>query len=513
MGMPGEGPRGRFTPTLPFLVLACSLGGLILRLESLSTRVLWYDEVYSLWIASEPLLSIVKASATSDPHPPGYYLLLAAWRGLAGPEPEAARALSLLAWVICMLVVWRTFSRWFGQPVASWTVSLLSLHAFQIVASTEARMYMPLQLAVVSATYLLWRAVQTSSLWNWAAYGVSAAIAAYLSYYSIFLFLAHAVWIAASLHPRWWGGPAVAVLAALAAYSPWLPFLPSSVTANPVPWRPPLTLPSAAGLLMTQLYGGHWLGSAGYYGGKALGLWETALGLAPLCLLVFGFRRLWRSNRHATLLVACCWIVPLGAASALSLVLGKAMAYAYHLTYLQPFAAVLVCAAAVDCLDAAAPAARRLLHLLAGVVLLGYAAHGADAAWRDVTYQPFRYDLAASYLRALHREGDLVVYLGQGLRRVMHFYFDPAGPEEQLGFALSGWHEDSHQAQEEFQSKLGELFKGAPRRVWVVASPPLPPWVPQLVLESAREARVIPGPTARFGAVTVALFIVPPSAP
>ncbi len=510
MGVPAEGPRG-VTATLTLLVLACSLGGLLLRVESLFTRVLWYDEVYSLWIAAQPPRSIVEASATSDPHPPGYYLLLAAWRGLAGPGAEAARALSLLAWVICMVVVWRTFSRWFGQPVAAWTLSLLSLHAFQIVASTEARMYMPLQLAAVTSTYLLWRAVQAPSYCNWAAYGLSAAIAAYLSYYSIFLFLAHAVWVVASLPSSQWRGPAVSVVAALVAYSPWILFLPGSVTSNPVPWRPPLTSSDLAALLMTQLYGGHWAGSAGYYGGKALGVWETALGLAPLCLLVFGFHRLWRSNRHATLLVACCWIVPLGAASVLSLVLGKATTYAYHLTYLQPFAAVLVCAAAADCLDTAAPAAKRLLHLLAGVVLLGYAAHGADAAWRDVTYQPFRYDRAANYLRALHREGDLVVYLGQGLRRVMHFYFDPAGPEEQLGFALSGWYEDSHQAQEEFRSKLGELLRAAPRRVWVVASPPLPPWVPQLVLQSAREARLIPGPAARFGALTVALFIVAPS--
>jgi mannosyltransferase len=92
--------------------------GLILRLDSLHVRAAWYDEVYSLWVASQPAVQILRESATSDPHPPLYYLLLHGWAELAGTRLQAARALSLFLWLAAMLLLWRATSAWFGREAA-----------------------------------------------------------------------------------------------------------------------------------------------------------------------------------------------------------------------------------------------------------------------------------------------------------------------------------------------------------------------------------------------------------
>lgn len=495
-----------------FVVLACLAVGVLLRVESTTGRVLCYDEVYSLWVSAQPPEVILRESATTDPHPPGYYLLLAGWRRLVGPSAEAARSLALVAWLASLLLVWRVASSWFGWPVASWAVCLLSLNAFQVVASTEARMYMLLQLFAVGSTWLLWRAATTPTARNWAAYGFCAAAMAYLSYYSALLLAAQAVWAIQGLPRELRGRLGIACLSGVAAYSPWLPFLWGSVTANPVPWRPPLGALDLAALLATQVYGGHWMGSAGYYGGKVLSTYETALGLLPVVLLIPGFRILSKVNPKAAGLVGWSWAAPLGIAAGLSLALGKTVTYAYHLTYIQPLAAIMAGAAAAGVWDAAAPFGRRVGPLVSSALLLAYAAHGADAAWRDVSYQPFRYDLAARYLRTLYQQGDLVVYFGQGLRRVMHVYFDPPGPEEQVAFGLRAWvHLEA--AEVEARRELKKLFSGPHRRIWVVAGPPQPAWVAEITLNVAKHARLVPGPVARFGAVIVAVFVRPRERP
>jgi uncharacterized membrane protein len=119
--------------------------GLVVRVESLQSRAAWYDEVYSLWVASKPAAQILRESATSDPHPPLYYLPLHSWGRGAGNSLQAARALSLLLWLGAMLVLWRAAHRWFGPGAAVGATALLSIHAFQVIASAEARMYAALQ--------------------------------------------------------------------------------------------------------------------------------------------------------------------------------------------------------------------------------------------------------------------------------------------------------------------------------------------------------------------------------
>ena len=479
--------------------------GLILRLDSLHERAAWYDEVYSLWMASQPAVQILRESATSDPHPPLYYLLLHGWAELVGTTLQAARALSLFLWLVAMLLLWRATSAWFGREAAVGATALLSVHVFQVIASTEARMYGALQLAALLSTWLLWKALEDPErIRRWAAYGVSAAVMAYLSYYSVFLLLAHAFFVVAYLRGRVWG-PALAAPAAFAlAYLPWLPFLAGSLASNTVPWRPPPDFGYVATLVMTQVYGGHFLGTAGYYGGKVPEAWEALLGLLPLAAVFAGLFALGKNRPQAVHLVAWCWLAPLGAAVAASFVLGKVAAYSYHLTYLQPFAAVLAAGAVLPLWRAELSAGRRLLAFGAATVLLGYAAAGADAAWRDWRYQPFRPDLVARYLMRLSREGDTVVYMPQGVRRAVELYYVPRARAAEIRFDLAAW---AGKGTRSGVPAVQEALESAKERVWVVVGYPLPRGAVEEVAKAARELGYVLGPVAELGGLRVGLLV------
>lgn len=477
------------------------LVGLLLRAESLASRAIWYDEAYSIWVASQSPVRIVQESAVNDPHPPGYYLLLRVWSGLLGGGLMTARALSLVFWILSAVLTYRLASEWFGPHTAAGAVCLLSLNAFQVIASTEARMYMPLQALGLLATWLLWRATRPDApSRRWLAYGLSVSALAYVSYYSVFLLAGHLVWLVRSglrTHAR---GVAMAAAAALLAYLPWVPSLPGSVTSNTVPWRPPPDAGWIVALLMSQSYGGHFRGAAGYYGGRSPEVVEGALGVAPLALSLIGFLRSRRIRGDAASLAGASWAVPIAAAVAVSLAMGKVATYAYHLTYLQPYLAVLTAAAVEGAWKPGTP--RRAVTLLAAAAVVSYAAAGADAAWRDRRYQPFRYDLAAGYLRRLYRPGDAVVYAPQGLRRVMHYYYQPQGPELQLFLDPS-----KREASREAARAVRGFLAGRPSRLWLVVTPPLPADLPEAVGRELIGAGYVQGPSAFFGAVRVDLFV------
>jgi len=487
------------------VLVACLAAGLTLRAESLRWRAAWYDEVYSLWLTSHSVPTIVRESATSDPHPPGYYLLLAGWRRIVGTGLGAARTLSLMLWGAALLLLWHAVRSWFGWRVAAGATMLLSVHAFQVIASTEARMYMALQLAAVGSTWLLWRALEgghDSRLW--AAYGLGATIMMYLSYYSIFLLIAQAAFVVARLRWAVWGRPLAAAGIIVVAYSPWLRFLGGSVGSNTVPWRPPPDADYMASVLMSQAYGGHFLGAAGYYGGELRGAGEAALGLVPLGFVLVGFLTLLRSHRKAAWLVAWCWAVPLGIAVAGSFLLGKVAAFAYHLTYLQPFAAVLAAGSMLHLWSPGETTRRRLFSLGAAVVLLGYSAAGADAAWRDPRYQPFRPDLLASYLRRLSQQDDTVLYMPQGMRRAVELYYVPPARVAEIRFGLAAWVRGEIQGS---VTAAREALATAGPRVWVVAGYPLPPGAVEEVAKAARELGYVLGPVAEFGGLRVGLLV------
>lgn len=122
-------------------------GGLFLRLWRIE-QALWYDEAFSAWLASLPIVALLKATL-NDVHPPLYYLLLAGWSHLFGSSELSLRLPSLLAGLGLVIVTYQVGHSLRLSRRAVWlSTAVCAFSPFQIYYSQEARAYALESLAV-----------------------------------------------------------------------------------------------------------------------------------------------------------------------------------------------------------------------------------------------------------------------------------------------------------------------------------------------------------------------------
>ncbi len=137
--------------TLALLLIAASR---ILRLGGLID--LGNDEIWSIWQALGTPGQIL--AWTPYDWPPLYFLLLGAWRALAGLHPVVLRYLALLAFLPACAIVWRVAWRLTGSRGAG-VLGMLAYSAlgYAIFASLYVRGYM---LVLLYAPLALWLALR-----------------------------------------------------------------------------------------------------------------------------------------------------------------------------------------------------------------------------------------------------------------------------------------------------------------------------------------------------------------
>ena len=137
------------TAALAVILLAAGL-----RLHALGAQSLWNDEGASAAMIQRAPAAIVTLSA-ADIHPPGYYLLLAAWAGLAGASEFGLRALSALESVLTVALVIALGRRLGDRPAGLLAGLILALHTLALYYAQEARMYAQLGLLATAGMWLL----------------------------------------------------------------------------------------------------------------------------------------------------------------------------------------------------------------------------------------------------------------------------------------------------------------------------------------------------------------------
>ncbi|OYW85969.1 hypothetical protein B7Z17_01360, partial [Candidatus Saccharibacteria bacterium 32-49-10] len=171
--------------------LVTCVGALLLSIGA----SVWFDEGYSIFIAKQPVETLLAHTAV-DAHPPLYYLLLKWWGGLFEFNELALRALSaLFAGAATSLGLMLT-KRLFGLRAALMSLPVLLLAPFVLRYGFEIRMYSLTALIGVGATYALVLARQTKQKLWWAVYAALVAIGMYTLYVVVTLWVAHLVWLA-----------------------------------------------------------------------------------------------------------------------------------------------------------------------------------------------------------------------------------------------------------------------------------------------------------------------------
>jgi hypothetical protein len=138
------------------LLLATFVLATALRFAQLDAQSFWNDEGNTARLVERSIPLIIEGAA-GDIHPPGYYLLLHAWRALTGESEFALRGFSAFCGILTVAVAAAIGQRAGGRYTALGAAWLTALHPLAVYYSQEARMYALLGL---TSALTLWAAIQ-----------------------------------------------------------------------------------------------------------------------------------------------------------------------------------------------------------------------------------------------------------------------------------------------------------------------------------------------------------------
>lgn len=124
-----------------------------LRFARLATTPLWYDEIYDIGLAIQPLKRVI-ASLAIDTQPPAYYLLLRASLFLFGENAVGVRWISSAAGILTVALLYLIGRRTADHRRAIMMALVLAVHPAHILLSQDGKTY---ALLIMLATLIWWQ--------------------------------------------------------------------------------------------------------------------------------------------------------------------------------------------------------------------------------------------------------------------------------------------------------------------------------------------------------------------
>lgn len=268
------------------------------RVPRLGLPGLSSDEAFSWRLTQYGWADVVRRAA-ADVHPPLYFLLLKAWLGVWGTSAASLRGLSIalglaamaIGYVLCRRVARAAQApsaseatetstcheagnggrgTWRAEKAGLFALLFLAVHAEQVEASRNARMYTLGMACAGLSAYFLFRALESrggrGARW-WAAHGTATAAFFYAHYYAFFTYVAQALlalWECAARTRRtsWQKGAPVLFglllsgAVTLLLFGPWIPALLAQVReVRGHYWIPEVSVPSLQGAVASWTTG------------------------------------------------------------------------------------------------------------------------------------------------------------------------------------------------------------------------------------------------------------------
>lgn len=248
-------------PKINLLLLFLAIG-FILRLNNLSGRSLWTDEFFTLFQSSghgtdikvfldrisrkqDPALlkagefktflrfdshkrfkDVNNSLLDTDTHPPLYFWIMHFWRKLFGDSVLALRFFSVLMGTLCVFLAYRVGWYLFNEDAAKFCALFVSISAFSIRYSQEARAYsLVAALGLLTWLFILRMENYHNNL-DAFSFAVFNSLGFYTHYFYVFISVAQFAYFTAS-HRRdtaMLGKFYLAFLSSLLFFSPW--FIP-----------------------------------------------------------------------------------------------------------------------------------------------------------------------------------------------------------------------------------------------------------------------------------------------
>jgi DNA-binding beta-propeller fold protein YncE/4-amino-4-deoxy-L-arabinose transferase-like glycosyltransferase len=457
------------------LVALVTVLALLLRLLFLAGNSFWYDEILSVrrarlgWAAFWDLINGVPPMTL-------YYVLLRYWLAL-GDSDLVVRLLSVIPAVATVPLVYLLGTRLFGVRVGLIAVLLLTVNAFHIQYSQEARSYSLLMFFVTLSSYFFVRGIERPSRGNWVGYILASALAFYSHHFAALALFAHA----ASLpflpgqHMPWKklvvSGAAIAlVLFWPMGFNSILEFNQLSGSgfsaeadlSSTLNWRPELS-PNDIYRFALDITGS---------GGNLLLL----AYLVPLVVACIAAVRTWVSLRvsyegwkYAFLI---SWLfLPIFLTIVFSILVTPVFISRYLIISLTPL--VLLVAIGI-------PVAQRLplISAAAVVVILMFSAQGAYSYYTEFEKQDWRG--VARFIASEWQPGDGMLYYVPWMDQVLDYYLQEArvGPSEMRSVVSKrGWTDLTRPSNTgPTREAIAEFLPDEYNRIWLVLGHTSPPW-------------------------------------
>ena len=175
------------------LLLLIMLLGAFLRFYDLGAESIWYDEASAINLSLQNLSTVLRDCATTQTHPPLYFILLHYWIKLFGISEIATRSLSAIFGVMSVWVIYGVGSSLYNRKVGILASFILATSFFNIAYSQEVRSYSLLLLLSLLSYYSFIKIIQENKKGWYLAYLISGVFLGYTHVYGFFIIASQAL--------------------------------------------------------------------------------------------------------------------------------------------------------------------------------------------------------------------------------------------------------------------------------------------------------------------------------
>src|SRR5579859_1400288 len=186
--------RCSFTPLDWGIAVLVFVGALALDMWRLAGASLWFDETYSIGLASQPIHVMWLYIWSREPNMQLYYLALHLWLSLTTklgihPTEVIVRFPSVVFAALSSVVVYLLGRRFLSQTAGILSVILYSLSYFVLMIAQQTRSYSMEMLFIIAAWYALFGALseEGDTRWWWGLYTILTTLALYAHLFSFFM--------------------------------------------------------------------------------------------------------------------------------------------------------------------------------------------------------------------------------------------------------------------------------------------------------------------------------------
>ncbi|MGH2636353.1 MAG: glycosyltransferase family 39 protein [Actinomycetota bacterium] len=184
----------------------------------------WLDETITAWIVDDGFGEMLRRAFDHQPMFPTYYMVAWVARSVGGASEWVLRIPSLLAMALASVALARLGTRLFDRETGLLAAIVFAISAPGAYAATDARPYALGLLALVVATLLLVRWLDTRNRWAAAGFAVAAALVVYVHYLLAAALVAHVVYAVRRRRAVGWAAllaVGVGFLVLLLPLAPW----------------------------------------------------------------------------------------------------------------------------------------------------------------------------------------------------------------------------------------------------------------------------------------------------